>query len=221
MAVGKIDLTAALRDLKEPGNRPSAQRKVRAEALSLVQEEELVALVYGYRIVPLRNTFDEVLNLEQGRLRAPGMVDFACGVSSIAAAVCSLGQALEDRVSSLLSRRRFSLALALDEVGSALLFSAARHVTLMVGAEVERQGLSTGVELSPGDAGFPLDQQAMVVALSGGERVGVGVNAQGMLFPVKSLSMVIGIGDRNQLHQHAPRRCDNCSSRQVCRFRMH
>ncbi len=215
-----IDISAALAALATRPELPVGQQKVRREARSLLAEEELVEPVYSYQIVPVRKISGELLSLEHGRLRAPGLADLAFGLVSIAAVVCSLGSALEERVSVLFAARKYSLAVALDAIGTELLYHTDSQVATTVRAEAQCQGLTTSIEMNPGSSGLPLDQQPLVVALAGEGLHGITVNEQGMLFPVKSLSMVIGLGT-NFPSQGAVRRCDSCSSRTRCRIQMH
>jgi hypothetical protein len=220
MPTRNIDISDALAATITRPNAPAAQLKARREALSLFKEEDLAVPVFSYQIVPVLEMFGEMLSLEHGVLRAPGLTDRFTGLVSIAAVVCSLGSALEKRVSALFAERKYSLALALDEIGTELLFHTDFQASTIIRDDAHRQGMTTSIEMNAGSSGLPLDQQPLVVSLSGGERHGVAVNEQGMLFPVKSLSMVIGIG-ANFPSQGASKRCDNCSSRKQCRIQMH
>jgi hypothetical protein len=111
------------------------------------------------------------------------------------------------------------MALALDALGNELLIYTARFAALKMRSEARRLGYSTGDMLTPGGRGLALDQQARVIGLAGGEQIGITVTQQGMLSPVKSRSMLVGVG-LGLAAKPMRRRCETCSSRERCSYRM-
>ena len=190
----KIDLSCALATLAKKSPAVGTAFKTRCKALDMVAEEVLAVPIATYTYIPVQGVREEMLDFGQFTLQAPELVAISSKLASVVAVVCTLGPAFEARISSLFKERKYSLALALDELGNELLFYTARLASLQIRKETRRQGLSAGNFLSPGDEGFSLDQQAMVVSMAGGENCGVSVMKLGMLSPVKSLSMVEGIG---------------------------
>jgi hypothetical protein len=216
--VGYIDIARALAAAAKKPRAAGAKPKARGEAVAMIEKEMLAAPAFTYRTLPVREVHGELLDFGDALLRAPGLEPFSSQLTAVTAVVCTLGPALEARISALCAGRKLSLALALDEVGNELLFYTVRHVTLLIRGETRRRGLSAGATFSPGCRDLPLDQQAGVIAMAGGERLGITVTEKGMLFPVKSRSLVVGIGmglSAPPLH----RRCDTCSSRDTCRYR--
>jgi hypothetical protein len=184
----------------------------------MVGQESLASPAFTYRIEPVRAVCDGVLDLGSSSIRVPGLVDVSTRLTAVAAVVSTLGAAFEARVSDLCTERRLSLAFVLDELGNELLMYTVRQALQQIRREVRRQRLSSGSSLSPGCSGFALDQQAAVVALADGGRLGASVTSQGMLHPVKSRTMIIPIGtglSAEPLHK----RCETCSSRKKCRYR--
>lgn len=219
-ATGGIDIALALAaSARRPSPAGTAPR-VRQEAIAMVKEEGLAAPVYSYRIATVRNACGEMLDFGPVSICAPGLADVSSRLTAVTAIVCTLGPAIEERVSQLCAGRRLSLALALDRLGNELLMYTARQVMLMVRAEARKQGLSIGDAISPGGRGLLLDQQGTVVALTDGAQLGVRVTDQGMLYPVKSRSMVIGVGP-GLTAKPLRRRCEGCSSRETCSYRTH
>jgi hypothetical protein len=96
-----------------------------------------------------------------------------------------------------------------------MLFRLADRSVGAIRRRARREGLESGIEVSPGDRGVPLDQQATVLALAGAARIAVSVSGTSMLSPVKSLSVLIALG-----HGLGPRpargRCNCCPSRDRC-----
>jgi len=136
-------------------------------------------------------------------------------LKAVAAAACTLGSALQERISSLFATRRRSLGLALDTVASELLFRLADRAFATIRREARRSGLGIGIEVSPGDPGVSLDQQARVLALADAARIGIHVIGAGMLSPMKSLSFLVALGP-DLRRRPAPGRCNCCPSRDRC-----
>lgn len=216
--IGDIDVQAALAAVAKRPPRSGTAPKLRHAALAMIGEEALAKPAFSYRIVPVQNVCAADFDFGQCSLRVPALATVATNVTAVVSVVCTLGAALEARVSALCSERMLSLALVLDEIGNELLLNSVRQALLQIRCEARQQGLSSGNSLSPGCSGFALEQQAAVVALAGGNRLGISVTSHGMLNPVKSRSLVVAIGtglSAQPLHK----RCEACSSRKQCRYR--
>jgi hypothetical protein len=137
-------------------------------------------------------------------------------LTAIAAAVCTLGPALERRTTALFAERRTSLALALDGVGNELAFVLSRLLQDRILAEARKRQLSAAGELRAGDPGLPLAAQAAVLRLAEADSIGVSVSRGQLLQPLKSMSMVLGIGIG--LPPALWSRCDACPSLTKCRM---
>lgn len=211
-ALAELDLSRAITFATKRA-RTGAALKARREALSLIGSESLATAKCSFRNIPLAE-----LETSSGSLLREG-VPQSTGLTALAAMACTLGPALEERVSALCAERRISLALALDEAGNELLFHAVRLAARKVRGEGRRLGYSTGETLAPGGRGLTLDHQGEVVGLAGGERIGITVTGQGMLLPVKSRSILVSVGEGLRA-KPLRRRCDICSSRERCRHRM-
>lgn len=216
--IGDIDIPAALAAVAKRPPRSGTAPKLRQDAVAMIGEEALAEPAFCYRIVPVQSACSADFGFGRSTLRVPALAGVSTRVTAVASVVCTLGPALEARVSDLCAERRLSLALVLDEVGNELLLSSVRQALLQIRREARQQRLSSGSSLSPGCSGFTLDQQTAVVAMAGGDRLGISVTSHGMLTPVKSRSLIVAIGtglSAQPLH----RRCESCSSRKQCRYR--
>jgi len=83
-------------------------------------------------------------------------------------------------------------------------------------AEVRRRGLTLSGELRPGDPGLALEAQAAVLRLAQAEAIEVALRGAHTLVPLKSLSMVMGVG--LDLPSASWSRCDLCPSRVGCKL---
>ena len=157
----------------------------------------------------------DAIGVGEAVLDAPGLAAATAELNAVAAAACTLGPAVQERISALFATRRRSLALALDTLANELLFRLADRAFATIRREARRTGLGIGIEASPGDPGVPLAQQAGVLALADAARIGIHAVGAGMLSPMKSLSFVVALGPNLRRHS-APGRCNCCPSRDRC-----
>jgi len=181
----------------------------------MLAREPLTSPAFTYRIRPAKIAGGGMIDLGEAFLHAPAFAAEPGELIAVAAAACTLGAALQDRISELFATRRRSLALALDTLGNELLFRLADRATAAIRRDARREGLGTGIEIGPGDPGLPLDQHAVVLALAGSWRNGIVVTEAGMLAPVQSLSLLVALG-RNLRQRSAKARCACCPSRDRC-----
>jgi len=204
--------------LPKLSERPCGSRsdgRARNEALAMIEREALARPAFGYRILPVQSVRGEAIDVGDAELDAPALVAEVGELRAVAAAACTLGTAIQERVSALFATRRRSLALALDTVANELLFRLADRAFATVRREARRAGLGTGIEASPGDPGVPLEQQARVLALADAARIGIHTSGAGMLSPVKSLSFLVALGP-DLRRRSASGRCNCCPSRDRC-----
>jgi hypothetical protein len=198
--------------------RPSAARtRLRAEALAMARDDALVHAAYSYRIVPLEAPAAPVLTAGGESLEAPWLLPATGQLTALACGVCTLGPALERRVSELFAQRRVSLAMALDELGNELLFDISRRAKDRMQTEARRNGLTMSGELRAGDPGLALEAQGAVLRLAGADSIGISLSEGFVMHPLKSTSMVLGVGV--DLPASSWSRCDKCNSRDRCGVR--
>ncbi len=188
--------------------------RFRREAVDLVEHESLLNPTYCYRIVPLDEPPSHVLRAGGETLEAARLVPESGQLTAVAVGICTLGPGLEQRTTTLFAERRVSLALALDKLGNELLFALSRRVEDLIVAAARKQHLTAAGELRAGDPGLPLEAQAVMQRLIGADQIGVSVTLGQVLHPLKSMSMVLGIGI--DLPPVRWSRCDDCPSAPKC-----
>jgi hypothetical protein len=184
----------------------------------MIEDEALARPAFGYRILLVQTVRGDAIDVGGAALDAPVLAAACSELTAVAAAACTLGAAVQERISALFATRRRSLALALDTVANELLFRLSDRASATIRREARRAGLGSGVEASPGDPGVPLGQQARVLALADAAGIGIHTTGTGMLAPVKSLSFLVALGP-NLRRRAAPGRCNCCPSRDRCRFK--
>lgn len=196
-----------------PDERPGAQRR-RAAALAEVRADALVEPAWRARIVALEAPPGATLRAGGQCLHAPRLVPASGRLTALGAVACTLGPRLEERVRAHFAARRPAAALALDELGTALLFALMRHAQDRLVAQAARRGLRVAGELAAGDPGLALDAQSAVLQLADGAAIGMHASAAGALHPLKSCTSVHGVGIA--LPASAWSRCDACPSAPRC-----
>jgi hypothetical protein len=209
------DMSRSLRALATRPGASATEARQRREALEMLAREPLTAPAFMYRIHPARIAGAGMIEVGKGTLLAPVIAGEPGDLLAVAAAACTLGTTLQERISRLFATRRCSLALALDTIGTELLFRLMDRAAAAIRREGRRQGMGMGIEVSPGDPGLPLHQQATVLALAGSCPAHIAVTGSGMLAPVQSLSLLITLG-RNLRRRSAAARCKACPSRDRC-----
>jgi len=190
--------------------------RFRRDAIDMVEHENLLNAAYCYRIVALDEPPSNVLRAGGEVLDAMRLVPATGQLTAVAVGICTLGPVLELRTTALFAERRISLALALDKLGNELLFALSRRVQDRIVVEARKAQLTAAGELRAGDPGLPLEAQAAVQRLAGASEIGVRVTHGQVLHPLKSMSMVLGIGI--DLPPARWSRCDDCPSAPKCRM---
>ena len=205
--------------LRELANNPpaglsSVRLRLRAAALALAATEDLVDAGYCHHIVLLDRPAAATLHAGGEVLHAPRLLPESGELTGVGCGVCTVGPRIEARVSSLFKEKRASLALAMDEIANEMLFALGRRVQDRMLSECMRRGLAMAGELHAGDPGLDITAQAAVLRLAGADRIGVRVHGGHLLTPLKSGSVVFGVG--RDLPAVSWSRCDNCPSAGKC-----
>ena len=111
-------------------------------------------------------------------------------------AICTIGSALENRVSELFKEGEYIQALILDSIGSVAVEAVADYVNHLICQLAISSGAVTGRRLSPGYGKLLLKEQRKIFPFLSGEELGVKLTEQYMMVPRKSISFCVGIGSR-------------------------
>ena len=112
------------------------------------------------------------------------------------AILCTIGKELEDYAAKV-SSEDILYALALDGVGSAATEALANSACAEIEMNAKESGQESTIPLSPGMEGWSVEVgQPEIFALWSEDELVINLTSSGMMLPRKSLSMVLGIGER-------------------------
>jgi hypothetical protein len=138
-------------------------------------------------------------------------------VEWIAAAVCTIGDALERRAAELWESRELPLAAMLDSVGSGAVESLAEYVNDLLCQEAIPLGLPVTNRVSPGYGTWDVAQQRVLFDVCPGDAIGVRLNEACFMSPVKSISLLAAAGAGARV-DHYFSQCARCWMRD-CAYR--
>jgi hypothetical protein len=189
----------------------SAAQEVVAEAQALSVPAAL------YAILLVQDFRRQTVVLEGGAVfEGPLVARALAGATKVAVAACTIGPALEERVAALTASGDLLRAMALDGAGIAAVGMVSQVVGERMCDEALVCGLRTGMRASPGQEGWPIEQQRTLFDLLPAEQVGVRLTESCLMLPRKSVSFVVGLGPEMRAGA-VP--CDFCSKRERCNWR--
>ncbi|MDH7485551.1 MAG: hypothetical protein QHJ81_04660 [Anaerolineae bacterium] len=142
--------------------------------------------------------------------------DLLAPARRLLAAVCTIGPALEARVSELYQAGEPLLSYLLDCAGVLALGQVDEAVRRLAEERAAERGWGVSPALSPGSlVGWPVQGQRELCALLPIADIGVRLNDYGVLEPHKSASMVIGLGPGYESHRVGSV-CRYCSLQDTC-----
>jgi hypothetical protein len=161
---------------------------------------------------------EQVRFIDGKRLQGALLPQHLAGAGEVALVLCTIGEALEAH-SSEAARDDIVYGLALDGVGSAGVEALANAVCASFESQARESGLQTSIPLSPGMLGWSVEQgQPQIFEILDPAEVGVRLSPSILMIPRKSLTFVLGIGEKMN---ESARTCDYCSLQDTCRYQDH
>lgn len=196
-----------------------AGRRLEAMAPTLAEKvlaEELIQPRGLFTLVDVSGCNQEGVTLAGGhRLEAPGVARRLGTARRLAVGFVTIGAALPGAVAESFAQGRRLQALGLDMIGTQSAQAASEALWDHMVDMAAGQGLSLSSPLHPGDEGFPLACHDTLARLAEPEAIGIQVRDGGLLAPLKSLSLVAGLGvAMPRWNRHEA--CFRCPSRQRC-----
>lgn len=131
---------------------------------------------------------------------------------------CTIGFA-HDREERRLAIAQPTEALMFDAAGSSLVERCAASCERAIREQAFQSELHAGQRMSPGYGDFPLGfSHDIVRALDVGKRLGISVTDADLLAPLKSVTAIVGLFEREEDARRARRSCVECVAREGCSY---
>lgn len=136
----------------------------------------------------------------------------------IVIAVCTIGNKLDEMVANTFSENP-ALALAIEGMASAATEVLGNTFCNYLESLVGKEDLMINLPINPGMVGWPVEEgQPQIFDILDTKVIGVTLESSGLMKPLKSLSMVIGVGRSFDKHVKS---CDLCSLQKTCIYKPH
>lgn len=188
--------------------------------LSEMYELCLLEPVTAYNIYPVSEVSNDRVSLNNGmEIIGTALPSFLSESRELAVVVCTIGPKLEKRVTDYLGGREPLRGLLLDGIGSAAVDSLAQDACNLIQYEASLRDYQASSPFGPGAPGFPITEQWQLFRLVPSEEIGVCLTASGLMFPRKSVSMVIALGEHVTVRKRGEA-CARCNLSQTCHYKL-
>lgn len=168
----------------------------------------------AYRVLDIQEVQSGKVILGNGtELKGYGIARRLRGLESVIAAIATLGPKFEQGFLKV-SKEDVALGLALDGFGTAAIGALTSAAGKFFAKNFAAAGSMTTGPLFPGMRGWELAAaQTALFSIVDAATIGVSLNSSFVMRPVKSVSMVIGLGQKAQC---AELPCGECDSAETC-----
>lgn len=127
--------------------------------------------------------------------------------------VCTVGDQISEYILSLFSQKP-ALAMAVEGMAAAATEILGNHICSVIDEIATAEGLLSSIPINPGMIGWPVEEgQPQIFASLDTSSIGVILDPSGIMKPLKSLSMAIGVGKDMDKEGTI---CDHCSLNKTC-----
>ena len=132
--------------------------------------------------------------------------------ASVAVFVCTAGEAIGATARTFIHEKDFLKGYILDLIGSTATDSAADLMQDKLKELVQSRGMKITNRYSPGYCGWNVAEQHKLFSLIPGNYCGIRLNDSALMQPIKSVSGIIGIGEKVKFNKYTCNLCDqqNC-----------
>ena len=190
------------------------------ELLLDIEANHLLEPAFAYEIHHITGIDQHYLSLAGNTgLNSPLLSSFLLPADELAIVVGTIGANLERQVKHLLDGSEPLLGLLLDGIGNAAIDSLVGEVCRVIADIARLRGYQASSPFSPGMPGFLITEQWPLFKLVPAGQIGVSLTTTGIMVPLKSVSMVIGMGQQVMVWIQAEF-CARCNLSSTCRYRV-
>jgi hypothetical protein len=196
--------------------RPSQQ----AAFQEMLQEiKEIIRPAAVWDRFPIKALKHEQVVLANGvKLGGGPVVPVIGGAEDLVVAVCTIGPEADRRIAAQQQAKDLFRALLLDELASWAIDMVRQELCCWLEEDLQRQGLRASAPLSPGESVWSVKDQRIIFNLLDTGPIGVSLSDSMIMYPLKSLSLILGTGSQPMGVEGASN-CDFCSIKDRCNYR--
>lgn len=211
----QVDRAEALRYLGYADQQLAPELAARIER-TFGHCEEVARPAWCWRAFPVEIDAGQA-TLVGSALRFPASGALAA-MSACAVLACTIGLA-HDREERRLAVGEATEALVFDAAGSSLVEACADSCERAISMWAMVEGLHAGQRTSPGYGELPLSLSADIIrTLDAGKQLGISMTGSGLLVPMKSVTALVGLFEREEDARRARRSCADCIARSDCAY---
>lgn len=152
---------------------------------------------------------DEII-VSSDTLNDDYIVDKLKGAEYVIMAVATIKDKIESVSSQFFNAGKYMKGMIFDAVGNAALEDLCQKFYCDMIDELEKEGLGATEMIFPGDSKWDINAQKIIFKNLDASRIGVTLNENNIMHPVKSLSFILGIGKgvKSSFSHHDCRKCD-------------
>ena len=213
----RLDAEVILKRQSVAPDSPRAARLTKAaegaaaEALALIKPSLMYSL---FAVSELREDSIEFGNAHE--LHGREIVEHLVGSQSVAVGIYTIGKGLESRALELFAKDSVR-SLMLEAAGNAALSEIGAFFCTEIEEHASALRLETTFPIQPGQIGWRLEDQREIFSMLDGSKIGVSLTDSCTMVPLKSESVVMGVGKPSGLGRTSP--CGRCNLNDRCRSR--
>jgi hypothetical protein len=130
----------------------------------------------------------------------------------IAVFVCTAGPGISDWSKKLMAEGDLAMGYIVDVVGSEVVETAVDKIQFMLSEQITAAGLKISNRFSPGYCSWNVSEQHKLFSLLPDNFCGIRLSNTALMYPIKSVSGIIGIGKNISFNSYTCKTCDmqNC-----------
>ncbi len=196
--------------------QPSRQA---AFAEALAEVKRVSEPVVAWDRFPIQKMQHEKIVLANGvKIGGGPVVPVTGGAEELVVAVCTIGREADERIRFYQQNKEMFKGLLLDELASWAVDMVRQEFCRWVEEEAKRDGRRTSTPLSPGESAWSVEDQRVIFSLLAADLIGVTLTDTMIMYPLKSLSLILGTG-RQPMGVEGASNCDFCSMKERCNYR--
>lgn len=130
------------------------------------------------------------------------------GSEAYALFICTAGTAFEQYQQQLKDRGDMVCVFIADALGSVIAEKCADQMEVLLQTSIDKLGWHHTNRFSPGYCGWHVSQQQLLFPLFGGHTCGVTLTDSSLMVPIKSVSGIIGLGEKVRKLDYTCGLCD-------------